>query len=134
MLKAQVIGFLGKDAVVNTLQNGATVINFNVAHTEKFKDAQGTQQEKTVWVECSYWTDKTAVAPYMKKGTQVYVEGQPEVKTFARQDGTTGASFALRVFSVQLLSSGNTQAVAATPAPVAAAIPAGPVPAEKLPF
>src|SRR5450432_1586470 len=94
MIKMQVIGNLGKDCVTN-LVTGKNVINFNVAHTEKFRDAQGTQKEKTVWVDCAYWTDRTAIAPYLKKGTQVYVEG------------TQGVSLTLRVLSVQLLGSRN---------------------------
>ena len=104
MIKLQVIGNLGKDCVTNTV-NGKNVINFNVAHTEKFRDAQGNQKEKTIWVDCAYWTDRTGIAPYLKKGTQVYVEGAPEVKTYPKNDGTTGTSLSLRVASVQLLGS-----------------------------
>ncbi len=100
----QVIGNLGKDCVTNTV-NGKNVINFNVAHTERFKDAQGNQKDKTIWVDCAYWTDRTGIAPYLKKGTQVYVEGAPEVRTYPKNDGTTGASLTLRVLSVQLLGS-----------------------------
>src|SRR6266496_1458791 len=102
MIKLQVIGNLGKDCVVNTV-NGKNVINFTVAHTEKFRDNQGNNQEKTTWVECAYWTDKTAVSPYLTKGKQVFVEGTPEVRTFTRNDGTSGASLSLRVREVQLL-------------------------------
>ena len=98
----QVIGNLGKDCVTN-LVNGKNVINFNVAHTEKFRDAQGNQKDKTIWVECAYWTDRTGVAPYLKKGMQVYVEGAPDIRTYPKNDGTTGVSLMLRVFSVQLL-------------------------------
>ena len=101
MIKLQVIGNLGKDCTVNTV-NGKNVMNFNVAHTEKYKDAQGVQKEKTTWVECAYWSDRTAVAPYLKKGTQVYVEGQPEVRTW-ESNGKSGASLTVRVSSVQLL-------------------------------
>src|SRR5688572_1796070 len=102
MIKMQVIGNLGKDCVVNTV-NGKNVINFTVAHTEKYKDSQGNNQEKTTWVDCAYWTDRTAVAPYLTKGTQVYVEGTPEVRSFQRNDGTAGASLSMRVREVQLL-------------------------------
>jgi single-strand DNA-binding protein len=102
MIKMQVIGNLGKDCVVNTV-NGKNVINFTVAHTEKYKDSQGNQQEKTTWVDCAYWTDRTAVATYLTKGKQIYAEGQPEVRSFTRQDGTAGASLSLRVREVQLL-------------------------------
>lgn len=104
MIKLQVIGNLGKDCLTNTV-NGKNVINFNVAHTEKFRDAQGNQKDKTIWVDCAYWTERTGIAPYLKKGTQVYVEGSPEVRTYPKNDGSTGASLTLRVFNVQLLGS-----------------------------
>jgi single-strand DNA-binding protein len=104
MIKLQVIGNLGKDCITNTV-NGKSVMNFNVAHTEKFRDNQGVQKDKTIWVECAYWSDRTGVAPYLKKGTQVYVEGTPEVRTYPKNDGTTGVSLSLRVQSVQLLGS-----------------------------
>ncbi|MGB8195261.1 MAG: single-stranded DNA-binding protein [Chitinophagaceae bacterium] len=107
MIKLQVIGNLGKDCIVNTV-NGKTVINFNVAHSEKFRDAQGNQREKTIWVECAYWTDKTAVAPYLLKGQTVYVEGQPEIKTYTTSDGRNGASLTLRVLSIQLVGGKTT--------------------------
>jgi single-strand DNA-binding protein len=102
MIKMQVIGNLGKDCVVNTV-NGKNVINFTVAHTEKYKDSQGNNQEKTTWVDCAYWTDRTAIAPYLQKGTQVFAEGIPEVRSFTRNDGTAGASLSLRIREVQLL-------------------------------
>src|SRR5215210_6023936 len=106
MIKLQVIGNLGKDCITNTV-NGKTVMNFTVAHTEKFRDAQGNQKDKTIWVECAYWSERTGIAPYLKKGTQVYVEGTPEVKTYPKNDGTTGTSLTLRVMSVQLIGSAN---------------------------
>lgn len=102
MIKMQVIGNLGKDCVVNTV-NGKNVINFTVAHTEKYRDSQGNQQEKTTWVDCAYWTDKTGIAQYLTKGKQVYAEGQPEARSFQRNDGTPGSSLSLRVREVQLL-------------------------------
>ena len=104
MIKLQVIGNLGKDCLTNVV-NGKNVINFNVAHTEKFRDQQNNLKEKTTWVECAYWTDRTGIAPYLRKGTQVYVEGTPEVRTYQKNDGSFGASLTLRVFNVQLLGS-----------------------------
>src|SRR5580765_6690348 len=115
MIKLMVIGNLGKDCTVNTV-NGKNVINFSVAHTEKFKDSTGAQREKTTWVECAYWTDRTGIAPYLKKGTQVYAEGSAEVRTYQTQDGKSGASLTMRVLSVQLLGS-RTGAEGMIPAP-----------------
>ncbi len=106
MIKLQVIGNLGKDCVVNSV-NGKNVINFSVAHTEKFRDSMGNQKDRTIWVECAYWTDKTGITPYLKKGSQVYVEGTPDVRTYQTQDGRQGAALSLRISNVQLLGNKN---------------------------
>ena len=124
MIKMQIIGNLGKDCVVNTV-NGKNVINFTVAHTEKFKDSQGNQQEKTTWVDCAYWTDRTAVAQYLTKGKQVYAEGTPELKTYQRNDGTPGSSLSLRVREVQLLGGRGDGAGAGSFQPNASAAASG---------
>lgn len=102
MIKLQIIGHLGKDCVQKEV-NGKNVINFTVAHSEKFKNASGQLQEKTIWVDCAYWTDRTGIVPYLLKGQLVYVEGSPEADAFTRQDGSAGAALRLRVREVQLL-------------------------------
>ena len=102
MIKLQVIGHLGKDCTVNEV-NGKNVINFTVAHSERFKDAQGNQVEKTIWVSCSYWTDRTAIAPYLKKGQLIYAEGAPEAESYTNKEGQQAATLRLKVFSIQLL-------------------------------
>ena len=108
MIKLTLIGNLGKDCVVNNV-NGKNVINFNVAHTEKFKDSSGMQKEKTIWIECAYWSDRTGIAPYLKKGTNVYLEGSPDVRTYTTNDGKQGASLRLTVQYVQLLGGRNSE-------------------------
>ena len=114
MIKLQVIGNLGKDCIVNTV-NGKNVINFTVAHSEKFRDSQGNNQERTIWVDCAYWTDRTGISPYLLKGKTVFVEGSPEVKSYSRNDGTPGASLTLRVRDIQLLGGRNDNSVSASP-------------------
>ncbi len=111
MIRLHVIGHLGKDGVVNNV-NGKNVINFTVAHSEKFRDAQGVQKDKTLWVDCAYWTERTGIAPYLKKGTQVYAEGVPDIRTYTTADGRQGSTLSLRVSTVQLLGdrSGDGQA------------------------
>ena len=139
MIKLQVIGHLGKDCTTNVV-SGKNVINFNVAHSEKYKDATGVTKERTTWVDCAYWTERTAIAPYLKKGTQVYAEGTVEVRTFTRADGTFGASMVMRVLNVQLLGSSNrTETGSSTDKPFGSngiPAPVGEVsePADDLPF
>ena len=113
MIKLQVIGNLGKDCMVNSV-NGKSVMNFNVAHTEKYKNSSGVLQEKTIWVECAYWTERTGISSYLKKGAQVYVEGTPEVRTYTTQDGRHGASLSIRVQNVQLLGNKPSDSSAST--------------------
>ena len=114
MIKLTAIGHLGKDAITNNV-NGKNVINFSVAHTNKSKDAQGVLKEQTIWVECNYWTDSVAVAPYLKKGTLVYVEGSPSVRSYTNNAGQPGASLNLRVNSVQLLGGKPTEQTGSSP-------------------
>lgn len=139
MIKLQVIGNLGKDCIVNNV-SGKNVMNFTVAHTEKYKDSSGNQKEKTIWVECAYWSERTGIAPYLKKGTQVYVEGTPEVRTYTTQDGKSGASLSLRVLNIQLLGSRGENSNAGYSAPAASAASSGAAPAsagevsDDLPF
>lgn len=102
MIKLQIIGNLGKDCIVKEI-NGKHVINFSVAHTERFKDAQGNQKERTTWVECAYWTDRTAIAPYLTKGTSVYAEGSPEADAYTNKEGQAAATLRMRVQNIQLL-------------------------------
>jgi single-strand DNA-binding protein len=107
MLKIQLIGRLGQDSIVNDV-NGKKVVNFSVAHTEKYKNNQGGEVNKTTWVSCAYWTDKLNIANYLKKGTSVYVEGKPEVKTYTdKNTGNILPQLSMRVSSIQLLSSQN---------------------------
>ncbi|MDQ2720898.1 MAG: single-stranded DNA-binding protein [Bacteroidota bacterium] len=106
MIKLQVIGNLGADCIQKEV-NGKAVINFNVAHSEKFKDSSGNLKERTTWVNCAYWTDRTAVAQYLKKGKTVFVEGAPDAEAYTNKDGQPAATLRLRVFNLQLLGGGN---------------------------
>ena len=115
MIKLQVIGNLGKDCIVKEV-NGKTVINFSVAHTERYKDSQGVQKERTTWVECAYWTDKTGVAPYLIKGQTVYAEGTPDVDTYTNKENQTTAVLRMRVQTIQLVGAKHTENQGAAPA------------------
>ena len=108
MLRIQAICHLGNDATVQ-LVNGKNVINFNAAHTEKYKNAEGVAMEKTTWLSCAYWVDRVIIANYLKKGTQIFIEGKPESKTYTNKDGQLVAQLHVRVFSLELLGSVKVQ-------------------------
>lgn len=98
------IGHLGRDAEVREV-GGQSVIAFTVAHSERFTDRSGVQQDRTTWVNCSYWreTGKTAVAQYLKKGTQVYMEGIPSARAYTNNQQQLVGSLEMRVMSLELL-------------------------------
>jgi single-strand DNA-binding protein len=108
MIKLQIIGNLGKDCIVKEV-NGKNVINFSVAHTERYKDSQGNQKERTTWVECAYWTERTAVSQYLTKGRTVYAEGSPEADAYSNKEGQPAATLRMRVQNVQLLGTTNNE-------------------------
>jgi single-strand DNA-binding protein len=115
MIKLQIVGNLGKDCIVKEV-NGKNVINFSVAHTERFKDSTGNLKERTTWVECAYWTDRTAVAEYLKKGKMVYAEGSPEADAYMNKENQAAATLRMRVQSLQLLGGGDGTGPAASSA------------------
>lgn len=142
MIKLQIVGHLGKDCIVKEV-NGKNVINFSVAHSEKFKDSTGTQRERTTWVECAYWTDRTAIAPYLMKGQLVYAEGSPEADGYLNKENQPSATLRMRVRDIQLLggktdgsTSGNNSGSSAAATPVSAQANTARVeePADDLPF
>lgn len=101
MLELSIIGYLGNDCVVRNV-NGKDAVNFSIAHTESYTDKDGVKRENTIWVECTAW-EKEKIAPYLKKGTQVFARGLPQLETYVNKENKTVASLKLRVSSFQLL-------------------------------
>jgi single-strand DNA-binding protein len=143
MIKLQIIGNLGKDCILKEV-NGKKVINFSVANTERYKDSSGNQKEKTTWVECAYWTDRTAIADYLTKGRTVFAEGTPEADAYLNKEGQAAATLRMRVQSVQLLGTsqpenngsnqGNVSYAGASAAPVMKSPSASVAMEDDLPF
>jgi len=89
MRKLTIAGYIGADAQVADLPSGTQVINFNVAVSEKIKD---TSDYKTTWFRCARFSNNVSIAPYLKKGTFVIVEGKPDIETYIDQQGVTKAN------------------------------------------
>lgn len=105
MLKTELIGNLGADAVVRNV-NGTNAIGFSVAHNETYKDSQGVKHEKTIWVNCTLWrTKETKLTEFLKKGQMVFVEGTPSVGVYTNREGQKVADFQLRVNRIELIGS-----------------------------
>jgi single-strand DNA-binding protein len=107
MLQIQTIGYLGKDATV-AQWDGKSVINFSVAHTEKYNSKHGTS-EVTHWVECSFWSD-SEVWKYLKKGTQVFIQGAQTVNLYDMPSGDKNFRINCRISKIEIISSKETPA------------------------
>lgn len=135
MIKMTAIGHLGSQATLNNV-NGKQVINMNLAHSEKYKDAQGNIVNKSVWINVSWWSESSKILQYLQKGAQIFVEGIPSVDVYKNKDGQTVPQLKLRATMVQLLG-GNKQdnqqpQVAAQPENNS--LPQGDVLVDDLPF
>lgn len=85
--KVMLIGNLGKDAETRHTQSGASVTNFTVATTDRWKDNNtGEWQERTEWHDVVVWRAEN-VAPYLKKGKPVFIEGRLHTRSWEDQAG-----------------------------------------------
>lgn len=101
MLIIEFVGHCGSDAEIKEF-NGKSFISFNVATSDRYKDAQGNTVSRTTWVSCLKPGDSSVVS-YLKKGTQVFVRGDFSAKTFTNANGVQ-VGINCRVRELQLLS------------------------------
>lgn len=86
--KVILIGNLGKDPEVRTLDNGTAVCNFPVATSESYKDRDGNKVDKTEWHNIVIWRKLAEVAgTYLKKGSKVYLEGKLQTRSWDDEQG-----------------------------------------------
>lgn len=88
MLQLEVIGNIGNDAEIKEF-GGKKYVSFNVAHSERRKDANGTSIESTTWVSVLWYGDGGGLTQYLKKGCKVFVRGRMSVKSYQDRNGNT---------------------------------------------
>ena len=85
--KVILIGNLGKDAESKFTPNGTSVATFSIATSWRQKDQQtGEWKEHTDWHNIVFWRAEN-VAPYLKKGTQVFIEGRLQTRNYENKEG-----------------------------------------------
>jgi single-strand DNA-binding protein len=85
--KVILVGHLGRDAETKFTPGGAAVTNFSVATNRRWKDQQsGEWKDETDWTRVTLWRGEN-VAPYLLKGTQLYVEGRLHTRSYEDKDG-----------------------------------------------
>lgn len=86
--KVTLVGRLGADPEVRTLESGAMVAKFGLATSEKYRDKSGEWQEQTEWHDVVVWRQLAERAQeYLRKGSLVYVEGKLTHRKWQDKDG-----------------------------------------------
>lgn len=103
MLKVEIIGHLGADAELKSNDRGK-FITFQVYHSERWTDRQtGEVVERTVRASCTKSGELGNLLQYMKKGFQVYVRGDMELRTYLGNDNQYHSGMNIRVTELEPL-------------------------------
>ena len=87
--KVILVGNLGDDPEVRSLNNGGEVVNMRVATSENWKDRDGNRQERTEWHRVVIFNENLGrvAKQYLRKGSKVYLEGQIQTRKWTDQSG-----------------------------------------------
>jgi single-strand DNA-binding protein len=104
--KVILVGNLGADPEMRYLPSGEAVVNLRLATTDSWKDKDGNKQEATEWHRVSYFGRQAEVCgQYLKKGSQIYVEGSIRTRKYTDKDGQEKYATEIRGDRMQMLGS-----------------------------
>ena len=121
--KVILIGNLGRDPEVRYLPDGGAITHISVATTDVWKDKSGDKQERTEWHRVAFFGRLAEVAgEYLKKGSQVYVEGRLQTRKWQDKEGKERYTTEIVADRMQMLGSrgGGSEAMAREPKAAAA--------------
>jgi single-strand DNA-binding protein len=102
--KVILVGNLGNDPEVRYMPNGNAVANLSLATSESWKDQQGQVQERTEWHSLTMYRRLAEIAgEYLKKGSQIYVEGKLQTRKWQDQQGQDRYTTEIIVDQMQML-------------------------------
>ncbi len=106
--KVMLIGNLGQDPETRFTQDGTCVCNIRLATTERFKDRNGQQQERTEWHRVVLWGKLGEIAnQYLKKGSRVFIEGRIETRKWQDKEGQDRYTTEIRASEMKMLGGGS---------------------------
>jgi len=86
--KVQLIGNLGNDPEIITLDSGKKLAKFSLATNESYKDANGEKQTKTEWHNLVAWNKNAElIENYVKKGQEIAIEGKLTSRSYKDKEG-----------------------------------------------
>ena len=88
--KVMLIGNLGRDPEMRYTANGSAIATFSIAINRTYTDREGQRQESTEWVRIVCFDRRAEVAgQYLQKGSQIFVEGRLQTRSWEDQQGQT---------------------------------------------
>ncbi len=121
--KVILVGNLGRDPEVRYMPEGGAITNISIATTSTWKDKAGEKQEATEWHRVVFFNKLAEIAgEYLKKGSQVYVEGRLRTRKWQDKDGQDKYTTEVTADAMQMLGGrqGMGEAGAASGAPAGA--------------
>jgi single-strand DNA-binding protein len=104
--KVILLGTLGQDPDTRFTPNQVAVTNFSIATNESYKDKQGEQIEKVTWHNIVAFNRLGEIcAEYLRKGSQVYIEGKLQVDDWTDKDGNKRKTTKILANEMQMLGS-----------------------------
>jgi single-strand DNA-binding protein len=104
--KVILVGNLGAEPEMRNLPNGDAVANIRLATTDTWKDKNGEKQERTEWHRVAFFGKLAEIAgEYLKKGSQVYVEGRIQTRKWQDKDGQDRYTTEIVADRMQMLGS-----------------------------
>jgi single-strand DNA-binding protein len=108
--KAILVGNLGKDPELRYTPSGTAVCTFSLATSERFKNKQGEQQDRTEWHNIVVWAGLAEICgKYLTKGKQVYIEGRIQNRSYDDRDGNKRYISEVVATEMQMLSRAGDQ-------------------------
>lgn len=108
--RVQLIGNLGQDPEIKTLESGKQVVNFTLATHEDYKNADGQKVSEATWHNIVAWNGIAKIAAqYLKKGSEVVVEGRLSYRTYTDKNGMTKYVTEIILTDILLLRSSKIQ-------------------------
>ena len=110
--KVFLIGNLGRDPDIRYMPNGEAVVNFSIATSESWNDRQSGQRvERTEWHNITMYRRLAEIAgQYLKKGSQVYIEGRIQSRKYTDKDGIERTAYDIIGNEMKMLGSRNASA------------------------
>jgi len=123
--KAIIVGNLGQDPEVRYTASGTAVTNVSVATTDSWKDRQsGEQKERTEWHRVVFFSPLAEIAAeYLKKGSQVYIEGRIQTEKWQDKDGNDRWTTKIVARDMNMLGSRGGGDIQGGPAPDSGSAP-----------